>query len=311
MASNFRRITIKRTPCDGVCPVYEATVSGTGEVEYFGEQFVSREGMHRWKISERRVRLLAEAFEKANYSSLEERYTSYLRTAAPSCLTSIEYENGYCKSVEHYHGDRSAPEELTRLEERIDAIAGINKYVRIKETNPTTYLLTWNPSKHYRWEDLEADIEDIKSGFYKGSSWSCGVTRRIIEGDRVFLMRLGDEPRGIVASGRVEWYDLFHEGMQPVRPGSDVYEAPYWEDQSEQTERSGKTALYVNVRWDTLLNPERRILPLSELEELNEGLPEGKKQKWTPQNSGITIRDDVASRLEALWEEYLAIAEGG
>src|SRR5215210_1852938 len=105
MTSAFRIITLKRTPCYGPCPVYEVTVSGTGEVEYFGEAHVARAGTHRWKISRRRLQRLAEAFDRANYSRLEDRYTSREFTDAPGCLTSIEYEDGSYKCVDHYHGD--------------------------------------------------------------------------------------------------------------------------------------------------------------------------------------------------------------
>ena len=44
----------------------------------------------------------------------------------------------------------------------------------------------------------------------------------MVEGDRVFLMHLGDEHRCIVASGRVEHHDPLREGPA-VQAGSDVY----------------------------------------------------------------------------------------
>jgi hypothetical protein len=310
MAHRFERVTLRRTPCYDHCPVYEVMISSTGAVEYSGEWFVAKEGVHRWQISPQRVRLLAEAFERAGYRALRDEYTRAEMTDAPSCLTSIEYEDGSSKSVDHYHGDSSAPAELTRLEDRIDAIVGTHSYIRIRATNPSTFLLTWNPSKHFRWENLQTEIEEVESGFHQGTSWSCGVTRRVVEGDRVFLMRLGDEPRGIVASGRVEGHDLFEE-VTPVRPGSDVYESPYWEDQSDHEDDPDKTALYVNVRWDALLDPDRDIFTLAKLEELNEGFAEGERQNWTPGNYGISVRERVAGRLEAEWEEFLATAEVG
>ena len=305
MASGFKTVSLRRTPCYGHCPVYEVTVSGTGEVEYSGEWFVAREGVHRWRISTRRVRLLAAAFESAGYRMLRDEYTRAEMTDAPSCLTSIEYADGSSKSVHHYHGDSSAPAHLTRLEDRIDAIVGTHRYLRIRATNPATFLLTWNPSRHFRWENLETEIEDLESGFHEGTSWSCGVTRRIAEGDRVFVMRLGDEPRGIVASGRVERHDLFGD-VDPIRPGSAVYEAQHWADRDEGPGRATRTALYVNVRWDALLNIGRETLPLSWLEGLNQGLPRGERQVWTPENSGISVREGVVAGLEAGWAELLA-----
>jgi hypothetical protein len=65
--------------------------------------------------------------------------------------------------------------------------------------------------------------------------WSCGNTRKIGVGDRVFLLRQGVEPRGIVASGVV---------IEPP------YEDLHWDPNASEP------ALYVDVEFDALLNPE-------------------------------------------------------
>src|SRR5918997_5897033 len=128
MASTFRKITLRRTPCYGPCPVYELAILGTGEVTYLGEAHVARAGVHSWRISRRRLERLAEAFERARYSRLEDHYTSREFTDAPGCLTSIEYEDGSSKSIDHYHGDPTAPDALTELEDEIDRIVGVERY---------------------------------------------------------------------------------------------------------------------------------------------------------------------------------------
>lgn len=168
-----------------------------------------------------------------------------------------------------------------------------------------TYLLNWNPVKHWDWDDLEECIEDLNRDSYLDMNWSCGVTKKIVRGDRVFLMRLGDEPRGIIAFGKVQPYSHFDKGVRPVRSGVDVYQGPKWEDQNDPYDQ-GKTALYINVRWEHLLNPEHDTFPLYKLEELNEGLAEEEQQGWTPENSGITIKPKVAAKLEARWEGFLS-----
>ena len=48
------------------------------------------------------VRLLAEAFERAGYRALRDEYTRAEMTDASSCLTSIEFDDGSSKSVDHY-----------------------------------------------------------------------------------------------------------------------------------------------------------------------------------------------------------------
>lgn len=86
-----------------------------------------------------------------------------------------------------------------------------------------TYLLTWNPNR-WVWENLQECIEKVNEFGFSETSWSCGVTKRIISGDRVFLMKLGGEPKGIMASGWVtrevyqdlHWDESFHSQGIPI-----------------------------------------------------------------------------------------------
>ncbi len=64
----------------------------------------------------------------------------------------------------------------------------------------TTYLLSWNP-KVWEWARIQDDISEIAEYGFSEMQWSTGVTKKIKAGDRVFVMKLGSEPRGIVASG--------------------------------------------------------------------------------------------------------------
>ncbi|GAC1475232.1 MAG: hypothetical protein NVSMB9_27250 [Isosphaeraceae bacterium] len=71
---------------------------------------------------------------------------------------------------------------------------------QVKNTRPT-YLLTWNPKRH-AWANLEAEVRATTEGrlVYR-HRWSSGSTKRIRRGDRLFLLRQGVEPRGIMAAG--------------------------------------------------------------------------------------------------------------
>jgi Domain of unknown function (DUF6438) len=291
MASTFRKITLRRTPCDGPCPVYELTILGTGEVTYLGEAHVAKAGAHSWRISGRRLERLAEAFERARYPRLEDRYTSREFTDAPGCLTSVEYEDRSSKSIVHYHGDPSAPDTLTELEDEIDRIVGVERYTEPElppERDYTpTYLLTFNPEKAYKWEDLQDCIDDVRDHGFYATAWSCGRNRRITAGDRVFMMRQGHgsgERRGIFASG---WAT------------SGVYQQEHW-DASEA--RRGKLALYVPIRLDVLLDPDSEpILSRSVLRE--DPLAGG---PWDARTGGVAIPDEIAAELEKEWACLLA-----
>lgn len=145
-----------------------------------------------------------------------------------------------------------------------------------------TYLLTWSPKK-WEWTDLSRRIADIRRKGFCITDWSCGNTKSINKGDRLFLLRQGEEPRGIVGAGWAE---------------SESYEEIHWR---QEKAKAGRTTMYVQVRWEKLLNPNNEsILPR---EWLNEGILS--RVNWNTQISGISIRPDVTEELEMKWSDFL------
>lgn len=142
-----------------------------------------------------------------------------------------------------------------------------------------TFLFAWNP-KRWTWLTIDVDVESCKAKKYFDDRWSCGVTKKIVPGDRAFLIKLGSEqPTGIMASGT-------------------VLTAPFEEE--HYTDPS-KLACYVDLRYDVLLHPHKEeILLKSDLQAI---IP---KVHWSPQASGMTIPPDEAAMLETLWAAHLA-----
>lgn len=126
------------------------------------------------------------------------------------------------------------------------------------------FLLTWN-SDHYSLDNEGAEGHEI--------NWSCS-SKQPQTGDTVYLVRIGSEPRGIVAKGTV------------------TKESFQFEDFNNPDKlRSG-----IRFRFDDLrLKPSEG--PLSMLM-LQSRLPE---QRWNPQSSGITIKPDSLPVLDDLW----------
>lgn len=149
-----------------------------------------------------------------------------------------------------------------------------------------TYLLTWNPNRwHWTEQEFQEDIAqlgelgpEVFERVNDNSRWSIGTNyRRIQPGDRVFLTRVVEEPRGIFASGHVASYP---------------FEGPHWDGVE------GHLSWYVDVYWDTLLNPyDPRFMLLRE--EL-EFIPTD--QRWSPLSSGEGIKEEAAAKLEAEWQ---------
>ena len=143
-----------------------------------------------------------------------------------------------------------------------------------------TYLITWNP-KRWEWTDLAESIREIGERGEHHRVWSCGSTKRIREGDRVFLLRQGVEPRGIVGAGWVE-------------RGS-------YEDENWNPDSTLPTANYVDVIFTELLDASRE--PILELPELKTG-PLA-KVNWGARRGGVRLTDEAAALLEELWRRRL------
>lgn len=103
------------------------------------------------------------------------------------------------------------------------------------------------------------------------------TTKKIVPGDRAFLLRQGVLGRGIFASGTFT---------------SSVFQAEHWDG-------SGAIANYADVSWDTVIDPDD---PLP-IEALLQRLPQA---QWEPQASGTQVNPAVVPELERLWSAHIA-----
>ena len=122
-------ITLERTVCFGICPEYKLTIYGSGTIVYEGKRFVRIEGKRTIAISEEKVRQLLSEFKRIDYFSLNDSYEEFMATDMPSAFTSLTV-GGKTKTIRHYHGDFSAPKELTELEDRIDEIVNTDQWIK-------------------------------------------------------------------------------------------------------------------------------------------------------------------------------------
>jgi len=125
------------------------------------------------------------------------------------------------------------------------------------------FLLTWNP-EHFPLDQFRDLLIQHEEGD-EGITWSTGPRKEIPVGSKLFLMRLGMEPKGIVGIA-----------ISTER----VRDLPHWDPERQ---KRGITAHYVPLRFSRI--QEEPFLPLAVLEER---WPE---MDWTPQSSGIEIHN--------------------
>lgn len=144
-----------------------------------------------------------------------------------------------------------------------------------------TYLLTWNPGK---W-DFEGGyytfLQRVKNGENPIIEWRAANTS-IRKGDTLFLMRLGEAPRGILLKG--------------IAMGSGHPSKHYEADRA----KAGELINRVDVQFVSAGDYSKG--EYIDWRILQERFP---NQNWTPQASGIAIRDEYCAALNDLWNQKI------
>lgn len=143
------------------------------------------------------------------------------------------------------------------------------------------WLLTWNPA-YWDVENYQEICAKSKEGVTWTERWNVSSKQPEL-GDDVFLMKMGDAPKGIVAHGRVV---------------KTAYSAPHY---MKEKAAAGEMLEYIDVEFDKLqYYPEETILLL---DDLKRAYP---TQLWSPRASGIGIKDSVYGSLLNVWDYLTA-----
>ena len=206
-----------------------------------------------------------------NEESKREELQTLLNQISGIELKSDAYRNGRPTfSLSLLEGDSALNQLFAIFDWYVGEIVG--------STDIKTYLLAWNPNR-WDWTEIPELTTKLKRRGLETIRWSCGNRKDINQGDRLFWIRLGKEPRGIFASG---W----------VIEGS--FEALHWDDDRAD---AGDTAWYIEAELDALLNPEQdTILTREELD-----ASPYDEMHWDTQKSGIIIPNEIALELEEVW----------
>src|SRR5690349_20504797 len=122
-------VSMSREVCFGECPIYRIAVYRDGTVRYEGEAYVARRGRYTGTVSEAQIRELDALFTDHRFFGLADAYTHADWTDYPSVKLGYVSPDGRAKVVDHYHGDVSAPLVLAILENGVDRIVGVERWV--------------------------------------------------------------------------------------------------------------------------------------------------------------------------------------
>lgn len=135
----------------------------------------------------------------------------------------------------------------------------------------SAFLYIWNPNR-WAWDDISYAINSVSEKNPYEIEWSSGNRKKGISIDDVFfMMRLGQEPKGIIGCGYII---------------SKPKNVEHW-DQSEA--EKGHKAFKTNLRFMAI--SEKPIISISELVKRYPSVT------WTPQQSGIALDSQIAFDL--------------
>lgn len=128
------RVTMQRMPCFGTCPVYTVDITADGAVRFTGENFVDSTGTRTAAIAPDSAAALMREMIARGFHDFADRYTHEAKecgsyhTDAPRVILTLN-AGGRVKTVEHDYGCSDAPDELRALQERVDSVAGVRRWV--------------------------------------------------------------------------------------------------------------------------------------------------------------------------------------
>lgn len=124
-------IKMERTRCYGFCPAYELTIREDGTITFIGKEHVAHKGRAEGEMPQENLDTLVQTIRESHFMEIPSSPECESRmTDMPSVFLTIEME-GKRHYVNHYHGCRGFEyeEDLHNLEEKIDSLAGVNRWV--------------------------------------------------------------------------------------------------------------------------------------------------------------------------------------
>jgi hypothetical protein len=126
-------IHLETRACFGVCPVYTLRVSRDGQVSFEGQKFVIHPGARRRRLGKSDLVRLQKAVDASGFAGLSPQCCDCReRTDHPWTIVEI-VKDGAAKTIEHYHGCRSAPPAMATLEDAIVSISGALRWIGTPE----------------------------------------------------------------------------------------------------------------------------------------------------------------------------------
>ncbi len=121
-------ITYLQGGCRGGCPFFSIAVNNDRTVQYIGFRNVLILDTVLGRVTNQQFVDLIDAFQQSGFFNLNDEYVARRVTDMATAVTSIKLA-GRFKSIKHYFGDQTAPNELKALYSKINHILNTQQWV--------------------------------------------------------------------------------------------------------------------------------------------------------------------------------------
>ncbi len=111
-------VAYSRSPCFGMCPVFECRIYRSGYAVYKGINFVDHIGWYHATLASADIRDVMATADRIGYFSMREVYDEPRITDLPSVTTALAGKNGIRRVVNRYGG----PRQLEELYQQLDIL---------------------------------------------------------------------------------------------------------------------------------------------------------------------------------------------
>ena len=115
-------VSLSKSMCFGVCPVYDFTLYKNGQATYEGKENVKRIGSYKAQMSSVEINSLLEGISSLGYFSLEDEYDNKSVTDLPSTITYLNFDGKEKQVLCRYECDKRAQDVNKMIESTIESI---------------------------------------------------------------------------------------------------------------------------------------------------------------------------------------------
>jgi len=126
-------LRLRRSGCLGSCPVYSVEVYTDGTVRYEGDAHVLTVGSASARLTRDRMQELQRAVARAGFLSLQRDCCNCFDFTDGPTVSLMLVDGGQTRKIDDYHGCDATPKTVRDLEDQIDRIVGVERWIGTEE----------------------------------------------------------------------------------------------------------------------------------------------------------------------------------